>query len=132
MLDIRLSSSIVVQGDDMPIQTGMKRRDFTLSFADFAGLGTVVPPPELARPYTRNTTLGEIKDSGLIGKFIVGIAIFGAKRQARNLGTTLSDPGTSARIAEEGLKGMAFFNLGLISESTLNSIVRVFNGFRLG
>lgn len=113
-VDIRLRARLTLTG---PIRSevggaavGAGYR--TLDDAMLAKLGLEVPPAEEPRPYSENTTWGELGQSGWLGWLVFSIAVWAARREAYKnaapkpgadpLATAaLGDAATMARTSEE-------------------------------
>ena len=94
------------------------------------------------RPYSENTTWGEVGRSGCVGWLVFNIAAFVARREATAAAqpppgadplstASLGDAVTMARIAEESLRGLplrGMYNLGMLSDKALRAVVLWLNG----
>ena len=100
---------------------------------DLARLGLEVPPPDAARPYTRNTVFEEIGESGCIGSLIYSIVQFSSKRAMRRASTGLGEIEVAVKMGAEStralpLRGIQSFTNGSLSERVLDMVVHMLNG----
>ena len=100
---------------------------------DLARLGLEVPPPDAARPYTRNTVFEEIGESGGIGSLIYSIVQFSSKRAMRRASTGLGEIEVAVKMGDEStralpLRGIQSFTNGSLPERVLDMVVHMLNG----
>ena len=92
-----------------------------------------MPPPDAARPYTRNTVFEEIGESGCIGSLIYSIVQFSSKRAMRRASTGLGEIEVAVKMGAEStralpLRGIQSFTNGSLSERVLDMVVHMLNG----
>ncbi len=129
--DIRLKTEIYIESDDEVFDDGLKEyKDITpnyiLNESDFEKLlGRPIPRPIATKPYTRNTTLGEIKDT-FIGKRIVGVVEKQVSKMSIDEENTMSNM-ISAMIYQMPLRTLASFSGGAISINRIDGLVNLLN-----
>jgi Glycosyl hydrolase family 3 C terminal domain. len=129
--DIRLSSEILIESDDVVADDKLdKYKNITPNYVftqnDFEKLlGRPIPKPVASKPYTRNSTLGEIKDN-FIGRKIVGIVEKQVSKLSADEENTMSNM-IDAMIYQMPLRTLASFSGGAISLNRIDGLINLMN-----
>ncbi|HOK63333.1 MAG TPA: hypothetical protein PLE17_05520, partial [Soehngenia sp.] len=129
--DIRLSSEILIKSDDVVADDKLDKYkniapNYVFSQNDFEKLlGRPIPKPAASKPYTRNSTLGEIKDN-FIGRKIVGIVEKQVSKLSAGEENTMSNM-IDAMIYQMPLRTLASFSGGSISLNRIDGLINLMN-----
>ncbi len=129
--DIRLSSEISIESDDVVADDKLDKYknitpNYVFSQNDFEKLlGRPIPKPVASKPYTRNSTLGEIKDN-FIGRKIVGIVEKQVSKLSGDEENTMSNM-IDAMIYQMPLRTLASFSGGAISLNRIDGLINLMN-----
>ncbi|MBC7088412.1 MAG: glycoside hydrolase family 3 C-terminal domain-containing protein [Tissierellales bacterium] len=129
--DIRLSSELVIDTDDIIYDDKLdKYKNITSNYIftekDFENLlGRPIPKPVESKPYTRNSTLGEIKDN-FIGKRILSAVEKQISTLASGDDNAMSNM-IDAMIYQMPLRTLASFSGGAISINRIDGLVDLMN-----
>jgi len=125
--DIAFTGEVEVVGGVTAAPQPADLAPIAVSDADFAArLGRPVPSPRPVRPYTIDSTLGEIQETRL-GRLLVK-----AVTRSNPVSIDDNDPGAAVMmermVTELPLRAVAIFSQGKVSQATLNLIVKGLNG----
>lgn len=129
--DIRLSLELVIDTDDIIYDDKLdKYKNITSNYIftekDFENLlGRPIPKPVESKPYTRNSTLGEIKDN-FIGKRLLSAVEKQISTLASGDDNAMSNM-IDAMIYQMPLRTLASFSGGAISINRIDGLVDLMN-----